>query len=607
MNNINKGKIFLKAAIRSLIVGIEELPVIGVTFKMGKVFWDTWVTELKNAQDALPEVERAEQLEQAAAITPQEARQLAQAMFVELQQQRQEFEPQQQEAVLDITSVLPARIRERTHATLSHAKRFGTAAQVVLPLTTRAALPERATFYRSLLPISRPLFQPGATLPNTNPEWKLVELLGIGGFGEVWHCRHNYLGKEQAVKFCQDQANITIMQNEAKNLYRLQQILPEHPHIVRLYDLQLRKQPFWLAFEYVTGGTLESLIRARGVMPEAEALQLLVPLWQALAEVHKLGIVHRDIKPANILLDAQGRLKLSDFGIGKVMAEKMAVTMHSRRAQSLTMRGYGTLNYMSPEQEGGKIAHPADDTYALGIVLWQMLVGSLDTLQYPKNITALNVTEKLKRLLIACRFSPREERPQHAGALLELLDKTFAPVTQPKPVISPPSPVVAAPSTPLQLLHLLTKKNEIKKAHESLIKTLTAAFPEQEEMNVGGYGRDEVNTNGLYYHHFMEMENFFRHWFLFSDGKIIVEINIAIDENATHREGFFVSTKEGIWLGRSLRFCRRKIEDFSTHLKKNCQGLHEIANPQRCVMIMPVTGPTDTLWSYIECVKEFKQ
>jgi serine/threonine protein kinase len=148
----------------------------------------------------------------------------------------------------------------------------------------------------------------------------------------------------------------TAEEREAETLYRLKRDLPLNPHIVALRDLQLTQEPYWLAFEYVPGGTLEGLMRAHTFGWE-EALALFRPLVSAMAEVHRLKIVHRDLKPANILLDEQGTAKITDFGIGKVTAAQESAERRTRTR--FTTQGYGSAG--SPQR---RHLCPGDDPVA---------------------------------------------------------------------------------------------------------------------------------------------------------------------------------------------------------------------------------------------------
>ncbi|KOR27930.1 hypothetical protein TI04_12205, partial [Achromatium sp. WMS2] len=227
------------------------------------------------------------------------------------------------------------------------------------------------------------------------------------------------------MKLCQDETSAKILKSEASNLYALRRQLPANTkqtrHIVALLDLQLTAMPYWLAFEYIDGGTLESRMRL-GPLNWAAAWGIFEPILDAMIQVHSLNIVHRDLKPANILLDQQSQPHIADFGIGKILADQ---DVKQRNTQaSFTVAGYGTFGYMSPEQQQQLPAHTSDDVYALGVILWQLLAGGLKALNYPAEIKALPVLKPVKEAIHSCVFLPRAQRPADALELKKLLVKS---------------------------------------------------------------------------------------------------------------------------------------------------------------------------------------
>ncbi len=260
----------------------------------------------------------------------------------------------------------------------------------------------------------------------------MQELIGAGGFGEVWLAQHEFSGKQRAIKFCLDQENTRILKREAEALRALEDKLPKHPNIVALQDLQLKVEPYWLSFDYVPGGTLESLIRV-SPMPFEKALGLLLPVIEAMAEVHAAGIIHRDLKPANLLIGDDGNLKIADFGIGKVTAEQETGQRRLTQMTGFTTQGYGSVGYMPPEQEEGQPAHPSDDVFALAVILWQMCAGTLKPLRYPNQLQQVEMPEVAREALVAVVFCGRMERPRDAGAMVLAL-KSSSP-TEPQNLI----------------------------------------------------------------------------------------------------------------------------------------------------------------------------
>jgi len=366
-----KGKLLYQRLIYILIFGMKQVPLAGQVVEFVKG-WRDIEGKLQKEQAQLQLAQRIEQLEEAIAMSPEEVRAIAQEMIAEARQQGKTISPEQEQAVTAIAATMPATVREKTQATLHQAQRHHTAVETVFPIDDNADPAEQEDFYNSLIPNRRSYFQPKAIVPHRSPAWELVQLVGMGGFGEVWQVQHPQLFDKYAVKFCLDQQSAKSLQREVDALCSLRRVLPKHPHIVELVDLNLTQEPYWLAFEFVDGGTLEALMRAKSFSWQ-EALAILQPLIAGMAAVHEAGIVHRDLKPANILLTRDGQAKITDFGIGKVMTE-----LQRTRLTQLTFMGAGSFGYMSPEQAEGKPAHSSDDVYALAVILLQMLTGSLN-------------------------------------------------------------------------------------------------------------------------------------------------------------------------------------------------------------------------------------
>ncbi|MEJ7872070.1 MAG: serine/threonine-protein kinase, partial [Rubrobacteraceae bacterium] len=143
-----------------------------------------------------------------------------------------------------------------------------------------------------------------------------------------------------------------------------------HPNIVEVYDagegeLEGRKVSY-IVMEYVPGGDLKQLMEEKGPIPGKELARLGAEVSSGLARAHEAGVVHRDIKPANILIDGQGRPKLSDFGIARALGATQATQ---------TGTYLGTALYSSPEQLKGEKVTPKSDVYSLGITLYQAATG----------------------------------------------------------------------------------------------------------------------------------------------------------------------------------------------------------------------------------------
>ena len=216
----------------------------------------------------------------------------------------------------------------------------------------------------------------GQTIGN----YLVTQRLGEGGMGAVYLAEHPSIGKKVALKvlhseFSSNQDIAARFFNEAKAVNDI-----GHPNIVDIVDFGIiqagpnREQLVYFIMEYLAGLTLSQLLRAESPLPPERALAIALQVADALAASHKCGIVHRDLKPDNIILMQRGRerdfVKLLDFGIAKLTSDQPG----SRRTRTGIVMG--TPAYMSPEQcEGrGNIDHRTD-VYALGIVLYEMLVG----------------------------------------------------------------------------------------------------------------------------------------------------------------------------------------------------------------------------------------
>ncbi|HEY0071264.1 MAG TPA: protein kinase, partial [Chloroflexia bacterium] len=142
----------------------------------------------------------------------------------------------------------------------------------------------------------------------------------------------------------------------------------EHPNIVRVYDVQQEGNLHYISMRYVQGTTLRDILQDNGPLPLETAVNVVTPVAQALHYAHKNGVVHRDVKPGNILVEPDGSVVLSDFGIARAAGMAQA----GLTATGLVM---GTADYLSPEQISGRPAEQRSDIYSLGVVLYEMLTG----------------------------------------------------------------------------------------------------------------------------------------------------------------------------------------------------------------------------------------
>jgi eukaryotic-like serine/threonine-protein kinase len=195
--------------------------------------------------------------------------------------------------------------------------------------------------------------------------YRIERKLGAGGMADVYLAEDQELGRRVAIKILNsrhgnDDQFIERFRREAKNAAAL-----NHPNIVSIYDRGEAEDTYYIAMEFLDGRTLKELIVSRGAAPVNVAIEYARQILSALRFAHRHGIVHRDIKPHNALVDGEGRVKVTDFGIARAGTSQMT------EAGSIV----GTAQYLSPEQARGGEVDPRSDLYSLGIVLYELLTG----------------------------------------------------------------------------------------------------------------------------------------------------------------------------------------------------------------------------------------
>jgi serine/threonine-protein kinase len=275
----------------------------------------------------------------------------------------------------------------------------------------------------------------------------LLDRVGAGAAAEVWRATDRRLGRTVAIKilrpqYVSDPEARTRFEREARAAAGL-----SHPNVVDVYDYGAADDTVFIAMQYVDGEDLKRTIAARERLPGPDAARIALAVCQGLESAHAHGLIHRDIKPQNILIDRNGTVRITDFGVAKALS-----------GPDLTQTGmtYGTAAYLSPEQATGQPVGPASDVYALGVVLYEMLCGQppfqgenaaavayQQVYQAPPPVRACapDVPDALAAVVDRALEKNPALRYPTAAALAAALDTYLAGV----PHLSPPGTTVPAP------------------------------------------------------------------------------------------------------------------------------------------------------------------
>lgn len=198
--------------------------------------------------------------------------------------------------------------------------------------------------------------------------YEIIRYIGGGGMSRVYLAHDMILDRDVAIKILNyDFSN----EDELKRRFMREALSATsltHPNIVNIYDVGEDGDLYYLVMEYVDGQTLKEYIVEQGPLTPEQAIPIMEQLVSAISNAHYNGIIHRDIKPQNILMDHDGNVKITDFGIAMAL---------SATVQTRTNSVLGTVHYLSPEQARGGMATKKSDIYALGIVLYELLTGKL--------------------------------------------------------------------------------------------------------------------------------------------------------------------------------------------------------------------------------------
>ena len=343
---------------------------------------------------------------------------------------------------------------------VSHCPRCGSALD---PAASQTPCP-RCLFSAAMAPT-----QPGGTTPTPSeplspaalaphfPQLEILECLGRGGMGVVYKARQKALNRFVALKILAperstDPGFAERFTAEARTLASL-----NHPNIVTIHDFGESGGFYHLVMEYVDGVNLRQAMTAGRFTPE-QALAIVPPVCEALQYAHDHGVVHRDIKPENLLLDQQGRVKVADFGIAKLLGSATAGGPSTTAAdtvpanappvgaggpETLGASAAGTPQYMAPEQRArGPVDHRAD-IYSLGVVLYELLTGELPGHSLKNPSRRIQIDVRLDEVVLRALAVAPELRFPTATEFRTRVEALTAPAT-PAPIQPPPIQVNAS-------------------------------------------------------------------------------------------------------------------------------------------------------------------
>jgi beta-lactam-binding protein with PASTA domain/tRNA A-37 threonylcarbamoyl transferase component Bud32 len=289
--------------------------------------------------------------------------------------------------------------------------------------------------------------------------YKVLHRLGSGGMAEVYCAQDLQLGRKVALKilyrrFAEDGEFVERFRREASSAAGLQ-----HQHVVAVYDRGEYDGTYYIAMEYLEGRSLKTIVQQEAPLDPDRAIDLIIQVLRAARFAHRRGIIHRDLKPHNVIVDAEDRAKVTDFGIARAGASDMTQTGSIM----------GTAQYLSPEQAQGQSVSAASDIYSIGIMLYELLTGRVpfegesavtialkQVNERPERPSAYNpaVTPALEEAVMRALEKDPARRYPDADAFIAALQAAregtaTTVLAAPPPPLEPPSEAYAYPDEPL--------------------------------------------------------------------------------------------------------------------------------------------------------------
>ncbi len=267
----------------------------------------------------------------------------------------------------------------------------------------------------------------GRTLGN---RYEIIEKIGGGGMSNVYKAKCNVLNRFVAIKILRDELT---QDSDFVNNFKQESLSAAslaHPNIVNIYDTGFEDDIYYIVMEYVKGETLKNYIKRKGSLSEKEAVKISRQVAEALKHAHSHNIVHRDIKPHNILLTEDGTAKVTDFGIARASTSS---TINN------TSNVIGSVHYFSPEQARGGYVDVKSDIYSLGIVMYEMVTGTLPfdadnhisvamkqiqekPVPPSKRVKNVKISKNYEDIIMKCLEKHQSFRFQNTDELLKKLD-----------------------------------------------------------------------------------------------------------------------------------------------------------------------------------------